>query len=385
MTTTRRDFLKRMGAGAVLLVGVRFVSGCEELTFESKVSGAPPSFLTPADDGAWYWQSGKGIGKEDAPRIDRDEWELSIRDDDGLVETLSFEELQKYSQRGAALSYWKTMRCVFGQNHGPPSATYVANGIFTGIALHQVLEDFGVSAQAAKLRTFGADGFTSNIPMERALDRGSTLQPAMLAYELNGEPLSRLRGGPVRLVVPEMWGYKNVKWLEQLTATESDEFFGTYETEQFGSADARTQQLIDDPGEIALGSVVTDPAAVSTEVEGPEITIAGASVAGRQRIGRVELSVDDGPFEAAELLGEQEMLDALEPDQREVAQRAAQDGDEWPWPGVWMTWRKRYADLSPGNHTVTIRASDASGEAQPAQSDEPLTRAPQVRIPFKIT
>ncbi|MFP4598747.1 MAG: molybdopterin-dependent oxidoreductase [Persicimonas sp.] len=384
MTTTRRDFLKRMGAGAVLLVGVRFVSGCEELTFESKAAGAPPSFLTPADDGAWYWQSGKGISKEDAPHIERDEWELSIRDDDGLVDTLDFDELQKYAQRGAASSYWKTMRCVFGQNHGAPSATYVANGIFTGIALHQVLEDFGLSAQAAKLHTFGADGFTSNIPMERALDRGSTLQPVMLAYELNGEPLSRLRGGPVRLVVPEMWGYKNVKWLEQLTATDSDAFFGTYETEQFGSADAQTQQIIDDPGEIALGSVVTDPAAVSTEVEGPQITLAGASVAGGRRIGGVELSLDDGPFEPAELLSEPEMLDALEPDQRELARRAAQAGDEWPWPGVWMTWRKRYADLSPGNHTVTIRASDASGEAQPVHSDEPLRRAPQVRIPFKI-
>ena len=39
----------------------------------------------------------------------------------------------------------------------------------------------------------------------------------MLAYEMDGEPLTRAHGAPVRLVIPEMYGYKGVKWVEQIT------------------------------------------------------------------------------------------------------------------------------------------------------------------------
>ena len=40
----------------------------------------------------------------------------------------------------------------------------------------------------------------------------------MLAYEMDGKPLARAHGAPVRLVIPEMYGYKNVKWVERIDA-----------------------------------------------------------------------------------------------------------------------------------------------------------------------
>ena len=49
------------------------------------------------------------------------------------------------------------------------------------------------------------------------------LRDAMLAYEMDGKPLRREHGAPVRVVIPEMYGYKNVKWVERITVTDHPE------------------------------------------------------------------------------------------------------------------------------------------------------------------
>lgn len=389
--TTRREFLKKLGSGAVALVGVQFMSGCEELIFESKVAGSPLSFMTPAEDGSWYWQSGKGIAKDDAPDIAPQDWVLKIRNNASRVGGIRFDDLKQFEADGESLSYWKTMRCVYGAYVGPASTTFVANGIFTGIPLHRVLEQAGVDPEPnSKLRVFGSDGFSSNIPIERAFDTGPSPLAPLLAYELNGEPISRLRGGPVRLVIPETWGYKNVKWIDAVEATSSNAIFGTYETERFDpatnpSVTPEVQQRIDDPGRLSLASVVSNPSAVSATIAGPDITIAGASFAGAQRIAGVDLALDDGDFEPAELAGYQEMIDRLSPAQQELAAQCAQQSEDWPFVGVWRTWSKTFSNLSPGDYIVTIRARDDSGRTQSSDASQPLVVAPEVRVPFRVT
>lgn len=387
---TRRDFLKGLGQGAIALVGVRFLSGCEDLTFESKLPGGALPFITPAEDGSWYWQSGNGTSKSDAPRINKDDWSLEIRDDGGTLGTLDFGDLQTYAEQGHDLSYWKTMRCVFS---GSPvgsttTSSWVANGIFGGIPLYHVLQDVGAPSDAAKIRTSGADGFQSNIPMARALEEGTSPLPPLLAYQLNGEPLSRLRGGPVRLVIPEMWGYKNIKWLDRLTVTDDDAIFGTYETVQFDPEKTAwseaDQRQIDHSAEIALASVVSQPSSIDAEVAGPDVTVAGASFAGGQRVDSVEISLDGGPFEEADFAERDDVLDALDPHLRDLADRSPQSDQEWPYPGVWITWHKVLSQLSTGRHTLAIRASDASGVSQSSSTDQSLEVAEQVEVSFKV-
>ncbi len=390
MSTNRREFLKRLGAGAVALVSVRFLSGCETLDFQSKVSGSALDFMTPAVDGSWYWQSGKGISKSDAPNINANNWQLEIANDSGTLGKVTMADLQQYKQDGHEMTMWKTMRCVYGANIGSTTTTLVANGIFTGIPLHRVLEDAGVSAQGiSKIRVFGADDFTSNVPIARAMDAGPSPLPALLAYAINGQPISQYRGGPLRLVVPEMWGYKNVKWLTKLQATHSNAIFGTYETERFNpatnpSVTPEIQKRIDDPGRISLASIITDPASVSTQIAGPNVTIAGASFAGGQRVTKVELSINDGPFEPATIIGKQEMLNKLPSSARAAADAAAQTGDPWPWQNIWVTWKKTFANMTPGSYTVTIRATDDAGRVQSADASKPLVISPQVRLPFQV-
>ncbi|MGM0555400.1 MAG: molybdopterin-dependent oxidoreductase [Myxococcota bacterium] len=386
--TSRREFLQTMGAGALALVGVRFLAGCEGVDFESKIAGRPVDFLTSAEDGVWYFQSGNDDPKSASPSISRDEWSLSVENESETLGELNFADIEGYSDQ--EIIYWKTMRCVTNQSFGGPVTSFIANGLFTGIPLAAVLEDLGAAQTAAKLRTFGRDGFRSNLPYARVMDTPPEQQPVILAYELNGEPLSALRGGPVRLIIPEMWGYKNVKWLSRLEVTDDNAFFGDYETEVFNpevnqEATPEQQELIDDPGKLNLGTIVSNPPGVAASVPGPDVTIAGASYVGGGVIESVEVSLDNGPFEPARIDSKEEVLAGLTERQRELAERAAQSSDPFPWTGIWVTWTRELTDLSKGVHRIQIGATDGLGRQQRTTQANRLVVAPPVELSFEVT
>jgi DMSO/TMAO reductase YedYZ molybdopterin-dependent catalytic subunit len=381
---SRRTFFFQLGAGAAALVGLKLMPACEVIEVESKIAAARPDFVTPADDGIWYWQSGQGIAKEDRPQIAPEDWSLEVVDDDDQVlGTLDYDGLLAAAEGGAEISYWKTMRCVFGADVGVLfQPGFVANGLFTGVSLQSVLEGMGIADDVVKLRTFGSDGFDSNIPVERVLSPPDDLLPVILSYRLNAEPLSDLRGGPVRLIVPEMWGYKNMKWLERIQATADDSAFGNYETTKFPDL-----SIIDEPGEIALLSLVTRPDTKrNVELEGPDITISGVSMSGAARITDVEISLDDGPFEAIELGSEDDMLARLDPQMQPLAERAEQFGQPFPYRGVWVTWSQTFEGLEPGEHSVVVRASDSAGQTQDINEDpaDQYIVQGRIRIPFTV-
>ena len=380
--------MQTMGAGALALVGVRFLSGCEGVDFESKLSGGPVDFLTAAEDGVWYFQSGNDDSKDDAPSIAREDWSVTIDNESDTLGELTFSDLEGYTDQ--EITYWKTMRCVTNQAFGGPTTSFIANGLFTGIPLSAILDDLGAPSSAAKLRTFATDGFTSNVPYPRVMSAADDDLPVMLAYELNGEALSDLRGGPVRLIIPEMWGYKNVKWLSRLQVTSDDSFFGVYETEVFdpdlnAASSPETQELIDDPGQLNLGTIVSKPAGVSAEVQGPDVMVAGASYVGGGVVEKVELSLDDGAFEPALIDDKETSLANLSEQQRQLAERAEQSSEPFPWKGIWVTWTHQLTGLSKGLHKLEIRASDRDGQTQRPDPDNRLTVAPSIQLSFEVT
>ncbi|MBA2662972.1 MAG: molybdopterin-dependent oxidoreductase [Bradymonadaceae bacterium] len=380
---TRREFLRQLGLGAVGFLGIRIMSGCEFVSVEQKggLTGTEP-FLTPADDGIWYWQSGQGLSKEASPRLTPESWRLRITQGNDTLGEFDHAALKALESEGKAVSYWKTMRCVFSLNVGPPLLTLVANGIFKGIPLADLFEGLDLPADGVKIRTFGADGFTSNLALSRVLEPAAEALPAIIAYELNGEPMTRLRGGPARLIIPEMWGYKNVKWIDRLDLTRDGAAFGQYETVLFpGNA------LIDNPGTVALGSTITSPRTARAEVAGPDVTISGIAVVGDDRIDRVEVSLDDGDFVAAELIGDEP--GAVRVDLSPALQTAMNDtlqaNQSWPLPNVWVTWAIVFEGLAAGSHSVTIRASDSQGRKQSSQSSNILLVGNEVRMEFVVT
>jgi len=134
------------------------------------------------------------------PVFDPNTWSLTV---DGLVERrvqLSYDDLEKLP----AAEQVSTFHCVTGWT--------VRNVRWRGIRLRHILDLAGPLRSAHELRFVSSEHpYEDSLTMEQAL-----LPDVMLALELDGSLLSRPHGAPLRLVIPEMYGYKGVKWLERI-------------------------------------------------------------------------------------------------------------------------------------------------------------------------
>jgi DMSO/TMAO reductase YedYZ molybdopterin-dependent catalytic subunit len=134
------------------------------------------------------------------PRFNERTWRLTVG---GLVEqplSLRYDELRDLP-RAEQVS---TFHCVTGWT--------VKNVRWGGVRIADVLAHARPHAKAHALRFVSAeDPYVDYLTLKQA-----TLPDVMLAYEMDGKPLSRAHGAPVRLVIPDMYGYKSVKWLSRI-------------------------------------------------------------------------------------------------------------------------------------------------------------------------
>jgi DMSO/TMAO reductase YedYZ molybdopterin-dependent catalytic subunit len=134
------------------------------------------------------------------PKFDPATWKLEIG---GLVDkpmTLSYDELRALPRT----SQIRNFHCVTGWS--------VANVHWTGVRLSDLLERVSPQFSAQGVQFTSAEiPYVDSLSLEQA-----KLTDVMLAYEMNGKPLAREHGAPVRLVIPEMYGYKNVKWVSRI-------------------------------------------------------------------------------------------------------------------------------------------------------------------------
>ena len=115
-----------------------------------------------------------------------------------------------------------------------------SNGRWTGVPLRAVLDRAGVKAEAREFVFFGADHGDEEVEFRgtmfkvdqqfgRSLSREKALSAEpLLAYALNGEPLTKHQGFPLRLIVPGWYGVANVKWLSEIHVQE-DQYLGKYQ------------------------------------------------------------------------------------------------------------------------------------------------------------
>jgi DMSO/TMAO reductase YedYZ molybdopterin-dependent catalytic subunit len=134
------------------------------------------------------------------PRFDERTWRLAVG---GRVErpvSFSYRELLALPKAEQV----STFHCVTGWS--------VKNVHWGGVRLHDVLAQAGPHSTAHALEFVSAEEpYVDSLTLEQA-----SLQDVMLAYEMDGAPLEREHGAPLRLVIPEMYGYKNVKWLRAI-------------------------------------------------------------------------------------------------------------------------------------------------------------------------
>lgn len=250
------------------------------------------------------------------PSVDPDAWRLVI---DGMVDQrveLSFADLLDMGLDEYAI----TLTCVSNEVGGG----LVGNAMWLGIPLRDVLRMAGPKSGADMVLSRSVDGYTASTPLAALTDDGLD---AILAVGMNGEPLPLEHGFPVRMVVPGLYGYVSAtKWLTELKVTTfaQDE---AYWTPRGYSAEAP----------IKFSSRVDTPK-VGTPVSPGRIPIAGVAWAQSVGIERVEVSIDDGEWLAANL-------------------STPINSDTWvQWVVEW--------DATPGTHYVAVRAINKNGDLQ---------------------
>ncbi|MGW7030987.1 molybdopterin-dependent oxidoreductase [Streptomyces xanthophaeus] len=217
-----------------------------------------------------------------------------------------------------------TLTCVSNEVGGP----YAGHARWLGVPLGDLLRECGVrppsgGGRADQLVARSVDGMTLGSPVEDVMDG----RDALLAVGMNGEPLPFAHGFPVRMVVPGLYGYVSAcKWIEDIELTTFDRYDPYWVRRGWARrAPVKTQARIDTPKPFARPG-------------GAEVMVAGVAWAQHRGITRVEVRVDDGPWEDADL----------------AAQDTVDTWRQWSYP-----WRP-----TPGGHTLTVRATDGTGAVQ---------------------
>jgi len=311
----RRRLLTRVGFGIAGLAGA-LVLGREvsrvanRKTVAGGTTGEMPPAITPNDD---FYVISKNFLDPDPSR--GDEWSIAI---DGLV-TNPLRLTRSDLEAMATPAFVSTLTCISNPIAGP----LIGTAEWIGAPLSAVLRKAGIGTGALKLVCEGEDGYTDSFPIDRAMS-----PEPHIVWEMNGKPLPRLHGTPVRLIVPGLYGIKNVKWLTKLTVTR-DDYQGYWQQRSWtDTAIIKTSSRIDMPGD---RSVI--PA-------GPT-EIGGVAFAGDRGIRAVEVSVDSGKtWREAKIV-------------------------ENPSPGglSWVLWKLAWTPVS-GAYQLIVRATDGMGEVQ---------------------
>jgi DMSO/TMAO reductase YedYZ molybdopterin-dependent catalytic subunit len=285
------------------------------------------------------------------PKIDAAAFRLRI---DGLVDkpqALTVDDLRKM----------KSTEIVFGfecsGNRGPVQALSSC-GRWTGVPLRAVLGLAGLKAQAREVVFFGADrgpeevefrgNITKGIEQQfgRSLPRDIALSnDPIIAYAMNGEPLTLHQGFPLRLIIPGWYGVSNVKWLSEIHLQE-DGYLGKWQARNY-----RTLK-----GEMINGELKWIESAISrmrlksfvarvTKTGGMH-RVLGVVLHDGTPIKSVEVRVDDGPW-----------------------QPAAIDVPTGMQKHAWKLFAYNWKGATPGEHTLISRVTDINGKVQPTAED----------------
>ena len=271
----------------------------------------------------------------------------------GLVDRpteLSLDELRKM----------KSTELIFGfecSGNRRPLQGLSSNGRWTGVPLRAVLDRAGVKKEAQEIVFFGADRGDEEVEfrgqitkVNQQFGRSLLREKAMssepvLAYALNGEPLTVHQGFPLRLLIPGWYGVSNVKWLSEIHAQE-DRYLGKFQARWY-----RTLK-----GETVNGEVKWKETAISTmhlksfiarvSRDGSRHKVFGIVLNDGTPIKSVEVRVDDGPWQPA----------TLDP---------ATTANKYSWKQFNYAWN----GATPGEHTLVSRVTDVAGKVQPTTED----------------
>jgi DMSO/TMAO reductase YedYZ molybdopterin-dependent catalytic subunit len=226
----------------------------------------------------------------------------------------------------------------------------VGNARWSGVRVRDVLARAAVKSVTQHLHTFGGNPPPGQVPpFNRSLEIDKALGDAIIAYEMNGEPLPHGHGGPVRLVVPGWAGDHWMKWLSRLSASREPQVGFYMETAYkypirpvrpgagVSSADMRpiTEMFV-------KSNITSAPSRIRL---GERASLGGFAFSGAPDIARVEVSDDDG-----------------------LTWRRARLNPQHD-PYAWRLWSYDWTPSIRGTHRIAVRATDSRGQQQPKLPD----------------
>lgn len=360
----RRAVLGGAIAGATLLQGRAFAQSNLQQTvipWSDQPPPVPPPLenvvknLTRWEDlDSWITPNDKffSIAHYERPAIDEKAWRLDVAGMVAKPSTFTFDDLKALPRQEIT----STIECS-GNSGLPFLPSAIGNARWAGTSLAETLRTAQIKNGALEVVFYGVDQgeevVRKDTPLEvkfngtfaRSMSIDDAMNPAnLLCYEMNGAPLPAANGFPVRLIVPGWYGVANVKWLRRVEVRDTrylGRFMGRdYVTVREVQRDGTTTVTETSVGRMLLKSA---PARV-TRRDG-RYRIDGMAW-GPSPLSAVEVKIDNGPWMKA-------TLDAA-------------DKSELTWKFWHIDWSP-----SPGEHTVTSRAIDKAGKAQPAM-DDPL-------------
>ena len=288
----------------------------EEPFAELEVEGKLTPVITSVAD---FYQVSKNISD---PVVDGASWSLTI---DGKVAkplTFSYEEIVSRAKTNNI----STLACISNELNGDLAGT----AEWTGLRLRELLEEVGVDPSTVDIVFRAADGYDDSIPLAQAMH-----PTTLLVTGMNGEPLPPDHGFPARLIVPPIYGMKNVKWIERIEAVDYD-YKGYWQTRGWS-----------DPAPYQIWGRIDTPASGEEIPAGPAVA-AGVASAGDRGIFRVEISLDEG-----ETWADATLELSINPD------------------FTWVRWVFPFEATGPAV-SILMRATDGEGNVAPEEQNPPL-------------
>ncbi|WP_447965498.1 molybdopterin-dependent oxidoreductase [Nitrospira sp. Ecomares 2.1] len=254
--------------------------------------------------------------------LDVEQWKMVVK---GAVErpvVMKWRDLLNWESFDQAV----TLMCI----DTLPGGSSLGTAMWRGISLKKLLQNIGADEDIARDVIFrAADGYSDSIPFSRAME-----DDVMLAYLMNGEKLPKDHGFPVRLIVPGLYGIKNVKWITEIEVYNGD-YLGYWQ-----------QKGWTDDGTIHIFSRIDSPGHYQS-LQGLRQRLRGIAYGGPESISEVQLSFDqEKTWVSAE----------IEPPLS---------------PLTWVIWNYDWSPPKPGKHMVSVRAIDTKGKIQTSEITRP--------------
>jgi len=257
------------------------------------------------------------------PSVDATKWTLDIG---GSVEnpfSLTYDDLLDLE----AVEQEKTLECISNEVGGE----LISTALWTGVPLRDLLARAKPVAETYDVKLTSVDGYSDSIRIDKAMEPDT-----IVAYLMNGVTIPQDHGYPARLLVPNIYGMKNVKWLRSIECVTFD-FLGYWQERGWSDLAAiNTNTRINTPNRAVKWDGVS------------KIPVAGIAFAGARGISAVEVSTDGGnTFNAAELepaLG----------------------------PLTWVRWKLDWTPPGTGKFAIMARSTDRTGAVETKIRREPF-------------